>query len=691
MHSSVAYDLDAARTYWRHAPSGAGKHDTSEMRDLPESEIEAVWNDAFERRFRQYPEEAAWLRQMASEFSGKRVLSIGPGIGLHEIYYQIHGARMTCCDIVESNLDTIRKIATLKGAAGIEFLVSTGADHPLGGPYDIVFIYGSLMTMPESQQHVLLRRAMEALAPDGRIVLMLYTWAFAQATCGWTSRDQFDPQIFARASDPSVGAEHCPWSDWHDEEKLEHLLDGEMYMTRAQNWLNDWYVWYEFARSPVANPTVFFEGSRLFEAYPARDLDLNDFQAAVAEIERKAPGIRVTTGRDPFGYAVTTKVLHKAEADKSVNAILIEADIAEGAFSVGLLDDAKNSFVATAVLSGCGPVRQFCQFAALPDQYRIILSNHQPDGGSSVFTVRRVSLVAHEPIRAPQGHPQPSLALPVLAQLRTEFPRDYDDAVAATESILGAIAGGDFSSLAKHSPGLAGYPWDQYVGLSVVRLMHTGKMLDRVAPPGGRRLLDFGSYFGNFSLFAHRLGYDVDAADNYSGYGNAFAGCITALEQAGINVIDLGTDERDLEALENETYDVILCMGVIEHIPHTPRILLESLHRTLKLGGSLIVETPNIAYLYKRERLSAGQSVFPPIEQQFGVEPPFEGHQREYTAGEVRWMLEQIGHDVTDLDLFNFSLLAGDPRSSDGERWRRMQADPELREIIIARSIRVTR
>ena len=99
-----------------------------------------------------------------------------------------------------------------------------------------------------------------------------------------------------------------------------------------------------------------------------------------------------------------------------------------------------------------------------------------------------------------------------------------------------------------------------------------------------------------------------------------------------MKVIDLAEKGRDLASFEEGFFDAVLCMGVIEHVPHTPKPLLLALNRVLRPGGTLVLDTPNLLYAYTRERLAQGKPIFTPIELQFNVEPPFEGHHREYTT-----------------------------------------------------------
>lgn len=403
-----AYDFAKARRYWRHAPSGAGKHDTSSLQCLSDAAFEAVWDDAFVRRFRQYPEEDVWLRQMAGEFAGRDILSIGSGLGLHEIHYMKGGARIVCCDIVESNLKAVQRIAAIKGLPRVPVIVLDGGDVPLPGSYDVVFLYGSLMAMPSPQQRDLLRRCQSALRPNGRIVLMLYTWEFARDACGWSTKDQFDPVAFARASDPTVGSEHCPWSDWHDRDKLEELTDNRFRVTREQRWNNGWFVWYEMSAAGAGHVTAFFPLAALAAGDLVANIEPASLLANAAALAPYESGTAIETESGPFGYAASTGSLDAADA-RGANALLIEGRIVHGGFSVGVLDEAANAFIATAPFFGAGEVRGLCRFDSLPARYRIIFSNHRTDApGSSSFNLDRITFIRRPTIDAPARPPAAS-------------------------------------------------------------------------------------------------------------------------------------------------------------------------------------------------------------------------------------------------------------------------------------------
>jgi SAM-dependent methyltransferase len=276
-----------------------------------------------------------------------------------------------------------------------------------------------------------------------------------------------------------------------------------------------------------------------------------------------------------------------------------------------------------------------------------------------------------------------TLRIDFPACVEREFPRVFAAAWAATEAVLQPLEAADLSPLARHSPGLLGYDWRGYLRCSAARVARVAEELSRI--PEGARVLDVGAYFGNFTRVAASMGFSVDALDAYRAYGDALRPWTDGLEAAGANPIDFADVGLDLHGLPDRSYDAVLVMGVLEHVPHSPRQLLRAAHRVLKPGGFIVLDTPNIAYLYNRERLARGESIMPPLASQFDCDPPFEGHHREYTMDEVRWMLERTAFEHVVVDTFNYSLFALEAlQGHDLELYRRMMADPTAREVIFA-------
>jgi SAM-dependent methyltransferase len=264
-----------------------------------------------------------------------------------------------------------------------------------------------------------------------------------------------------------------------------------------------------------------------------------------------------------------------------------------------------------------------------------------------------------------------------------DFPRVFDLAWDATERTLAPLDAADLTPLERRSPGLRGYDWRGYLRCSVARVVRVADVLSRIGANG--RVLDLGAYFGNFTLAAAASGFGVDALDSYAAYDRAFEPWLPVLQAAGARRLDFADVGFDLGRLADASYDAVLVMGVIEHVPHSPRQLLTAVHRVLKPGGTIVLDTPNIAYLYNRQRLARGESIMAPLASQFDCDPPFEGHHREYTASEVRWMLDRTGYTDVAIDAFNYSLLGLETLQGDDLRlYREMAADPTGREVVFA-------
>ena len=278
------------------------------------------------------------------------------------------------------------------------------------------------------------------------------------------------------------------------------------------------------------------------------------------------------------------------------------------------------------------------------------------------------------------------LRLDFPACLAADFPVETPVAIRTVDRVLAAIHGATFEPLEERSPGLRGSDFVDYLRCSEARMVHAANAARRHGASGGR-VLDYGAYFGNFALMFADLGYGVDAVDAYDTYAPSLDTALSLLRSKGVTIHDFGTVGRDLSELPEGAYDVVLCMGVVEHIPHTPRTLFEALTRVLKQGGLLIMDTPNLAQLSNRQKLAKGQPVMTPLSIQYHASIPFEGHHREYTVGEMVWMTQEVGHQVLSVELFNYSVY-GHPTLSGRDvanHWRTV-SNPDMRELVLVTS-----
>lgn len=176
---------------------------------------------------------------------------------------------------------------------------------------------------------------------------------------------------------------------------------------------------------------------------------------------------------------------------------------------------------------------------------------------------------------------------------------------------------------------------------STIRVYHTLLCLDNFNFKN-KKILEVGSFIGYFSSVLKSLEHDVTAFDRYNDFDGALDEICLDMKCKNINVIKSSKDTEDKDFENLEKFDVIICMAVIEHIPHTPKYFLQKLCSKLKKGGILILDTPNLTRLENRDNLSNDISTFQNIRSQFNSDIPWAGHHREFTMDELIYFLKEL-------------------------------------------------
>ena len=105
--------------------------------------------------------------------------------------------------------------------------------------------------------------------------------------------------------------------------------------------------------------------------------------------------------------------------------------------------------------------------------------------------------------------------------------------------------------------------------------------------PVGIKILDAGAGESQYKKFCDHLEYTSQDFAEYDGKGDTKG---IHKESRDYSNLDIISDITSIP-VENETFDVVMCIEVFEHLPNPVDALVE-LDRVLKPGGKLIMTTP---------------------------------------------------------------------------------------------------
>ena len=110
---------------------------------------------------------------------------------------------------------------------------------------------------------------------------------------------------------------------------------------------------------------------------------------------------------------------------------------------------------------------------------------------------------------------------------------------------------------------------------------------------------------------------------------------------------------ESIEELNNSknTYDVILLLDVLEHVPN-PKFFLTNLFKFLKSNSYIVITLPNSVSLRKRISVLFGKTNYASYEEYY-EEDPFRGHWREYSMSDIKTLSKKINFKIELLDGIN--------------------------------------
>ena len=181
-----------------------------------------------------------------------------------------------------------------------------------------------------------------------------------------------------------------------------------------------------------------------------------------------------------------------------------------------------------------------------------------------------------------------------------------------------------------------------YVDADFKRFVYT---LSLVPEQTGQKILELGAnpYFTTTLLRKFRSA-DLHLA-NFFDKPEREAKQTVTIHSTG-EVIEYAFKQFNIEAekfpYDDNSFDVVLCCEIIEHLLTDPVHALTEIRRVLKPGGDLVLTTPNVARLENARKIIAGENVYDP----YSGHGPYGRHNREYTQEDLFSLLTANGFTV---------------------------------------------
>ena len=180
-----------------------------------------------------------------------------------------------------------------------------------------------------------------------------------------------------------------------------------------------------------------------------------------------------------------------------------------------------------------------------------------------------------------------------------------------------------------------------------------------ITPPGAPwdRILEMGAYLQITPALRTKLGYGQVRGCYYGKLGRTDHRVVTSAEGERFECdIDHFDAEKDHFPYPDGHFATVLCCELIEHLFEDPMHMMSEVNRILRLGGHVVLTTPNIAAL---RGISAILQGYHPGFFHAYIRPAETGevearHNREYTPREVHKLLENSGFAVTRLETGEF-------------------------------------
>lgn len=235
--------FEILRKKWGEIPGGdVNRVKSDEINNQPDDELLARWNDAvFKATEGEYFRVRGWYHMLYKDvFKNKKVMDVGSGFGIDALTFAKAGIDVTCVDIVESNLEVLKRLCKIMHLDNVKFLYIQDLDSlkQLDYDYDVIWCQGSMINAPVSVMKKECAALMEHLPVGGRWIVLAYPKE------RWDREGCMPLHEWGNKTDGGA-----PWIEWYDEKKiLERLMPAEFDILLNFNFFNNDFNWFDLVR-----------------------------------------------------------------------------------------------------------------------------------------------------------------------------------------------------------------------------------------------------------------------------------------------------------------------------------------------------------------------------------------------------------------------------------------------------------
>lgn len=379
---------------WHEVPTThEDRFSTKNLLMLGDDELLAAWNQrAAQVRGAKGIHVGDWeVYVYADLFKGRKVIEVGPGLGVLGISFLERGAKMTFVDVVESNLKMIERVCRIKNLENAKFLHLKQFDdlQQLDSDYDAVFAHGSLHHAPADVIKPEFTALASRLKVGGRFIMLAYPKS------RWQNEGSLDFSQWGKSTD----GEATPWAEWYDVPKLlKQLLPYRFHVLMAfDNIANGDMNWFDLVRT---DGDPLFDETRPQHCEPLSGVVQVGSLASLptwtgSSVTRSGDGVTVQTGPARWSYAAKVQIAGSLPAGPGWLSVDLQVD--RGIVGVGAMEKEGEQHLCERQF-GDGttfPWLTMPVFIRIPDLSRakiVMVRNAAVDGASKVL-IRSINLM----------------------------------------------------------------------------------------------------------------------------------------------------------------------------------------------------------------------------------------------------------------------------------------------------------